>query len=598
MPDIKTREIDRTPKIRDAAARLPKELVRDIAVKSGDSIKSAFLSSPSGGQGESMSEDASERLQNGMERTTDTGVRATWGSGKRIVQMAGRRRRGRSATGTEYTGGTQNATGGFADGQTSSPSAGLPAEEIDHHGLSGIDAKEYAIREKQTENLRIKTKEEMRTVQGITKSTERGKYIGSGKLSYSSAERIKAKSKADKLGRSSAVTRERGQRIYQAGKQLAIKGKSMAGKTGKGAKKAISSIKATVKTTVTAVRSVLAFVSAGSVVVFFVIILGVIGGIAASSGSSSAESLSQEVLAYTSTIQRYASQYGIPEYVASIQAIMMQESGGRGTDPMQASECPYNTRYPNSPGAIQDPEYSIQVGVQYYADCVSQAGCESPSDLGRLQLSWQGYNYGNGYIDWALTNYGGYSLENALEFSQQQAAAHGWSGYGDPEYVPHVQRYYSGGNIFAGLFGNQQIVTIAQNEIGASDGQKYWSWYGFTTYQEWCACFVSWCGEQAGLIDSGAIPRFSLCSDGVAWFQSQGKWQAAGSTPTAGSLVFFDWGGDGVSDHVAIVEKCENGIIYTIEGNTSTKINGESIRGVWQHTYTVGNTKILGYGMQ
>lgn len=89
----------------------------------------------------------------------------------------------------------------------------------------------------------------------------------------------------------------------------------------------------------------------------------------------------------------------------------------------------------------------------------------------------------HGYIGWALTNYGGYSLENALEFSQQQAAAHGWSGYGDPEYVPHVQRYYSGGNLFAGLFGNQQIVTIAKGEIGASDGQKYWSWYGFSSYQ-------------------------------------------------------------------------------------------------------------------
>lgn len=486
-----------------------------------------------------MSEDASERLQNGMERTTDTGVRVTWGSGKRIVQMAGRRRRKRSDTGTEYAGGIQNATKDFTDRQPSNPSEGLSAEEMDHHGLSGIDTKELAIREKQTENLRIKTKEEMRTVKGTTKSAERGKCIGSGKLSYSSAERIKSKSKADKLGRSSAVTRERGQRIYQAGKQLAIKGKSMAGKTGKGAKKAISGIKVTVKTTVTAVQSVLAFVSAGSVVVFLVIILGVIGGIAASSRSSSAESLSQEVLAYTSTIQKYASQYGIPEYVASIQAIMMQESGGRGTDPMQTSECPYNTRYPNSPGAIQDPEYSIQVGVQYYADCVEQAGCESPADMGRLQLSWQGYNYGNGYIGWALTNYGGYSLENALEFSQQQAAAHGWSGYGDPEYVPHVQRYYSGGNLFAGLFGNQQIVTIAQNEIGASDGQKYWEWYGFGSYQEWCACFVSWCGEQAGLIESGAMPRFSLCSDGMSWFQSQGKWQMAGSTPTAGSLIFL-----------------------------------------------------------
>ena len=93
-------------------------------------------------------------------------------------------------------------------------------------------------------------------------------------------------------------------------------------------------------------------VSAGAVVVFLVIILGVIGGIAGASGSSSSEALSQEVLAYTATIQRYASEFGIPEYVASIQAIMMQESGGRGTDPMQASECPYNTEYPNTPGGI------------------------------------------------------------------------------------------------------------------------------------------------------------------------------------------------------------------------------------------------------
>ena len=398
------------------------------------------------------------------------------------------------------------------------------------------------------------------------------------------------------MGRNSAAVREQGRRTYQAGKQLAIKGKSVAGKTTKGAKQAVSSVKTAAKSAVTAVRSVLALVSGGGVVVFLVIILGVIGGIAAFSGNSSAEPLSQEVLAYTSTIQRYASQYGIPEYVASIQAITMQESGGRGTDPMQASECPYNTRYPNSPGAIQDPEYSIQVGIQYYADCVEQAGCESPADISRLQLSWQGYNYGNGYIGWALENYGGYSLENALEFSQQQAAAHGWSGYGDPEYVPHVQRYYSGGNIFAGLFGNQQIVTVAKNEIGASDGQKYWSWYGFTTYQEWCACFVSWCGEQAGLIESGAMPSFARCADGVAWFQSRGKWQSEGSTPTVGSLIFFDWGGDGVSDHVGIVEKCENGIVYTIEGNTSTRVDGERVRGVWQHQYSISSHSILGYG--
>ena len=86
----------------------------------------------------------------------------------------------------------------------------------------------------------------------------------------------------------------------------------------------------------------------------------------------SAEPLSAEVLAHTPTIQRYVSKYGISEYVAVIQAIMMQERGGRGTDPMQSSECPYNTEYPNSLGAIQDADYSIKMGIQYYADCIRE----------------------------------------------------------------------------------------------------------------------------------------------------------------------------------------------------------------------------------
>ena len=115
--------------------------------------------------------------------------------------------------------------------------------------------------------------------------------------------------------------------------------------------------------------------------------------------------------------------------------------------------------------------------MQYYADCVREAGCESPQDMDKLKLSLQGYNYGNGYISWAIRNHGGYSEANALQFSQEQAAAHGWSGYGDPEYVPHVLRYYSGGGLFAGLFGNEQLVTIAKSQLGNEGGQKFWSWW-------------------------------------------------------------------------------------------------------------------------
>lgn len=597
MPDIKTREIDRTPKVKDAAARLPKELVRDITVKSADMLKSPSFSSS--GDGGSMTEDAGNRLEHGMERTADYGSHAAWSGGKRAAHEVRNRWKGRYSR--EREDGTEPQRQETADSEVGSSSYDVDSTKKTGEGKEGLpessqDPKELAVREKQAGRMRIKTREEVEVAQGIQKSAGREEIQKSGRLSHSPGDRIKSAGRADQMGRGITSSGGKRDRIFQAGKKLAVKGKQGAGTAVRGTKQVLRGVTAAAKTAVSAVQSVVALISGAGMAVLLVIILGVVGGIAGSSGNSSTEPLSQEVLAYISTIQRYASQYGIPEYVASIQAIMMQESGGRGTDPMQASECPYNTRYPNSPGAIQDPEYSIQVGVQYYADCVEQAGCESPADMGRLQLSWQGYNYGNGYIGWALTNYGGYSLENALEFSQQQAAAHGWSGYGDPEYVPHVQRYYSGGNIFAGLFGNQQIVNIAKAEIGASNGQKYWSWYGFGSYQEWCACFVSWCGEQAGLIESGAMPRFSLCSDGMSWFQSHGKWQAAGSIPTAGSLVFFDWGNDGVPNHVAIVEKCENGIVYTVEGNTSTRVNGESVRGVWQHQYNINNAYILGYG--
>ena len=307
------------------------------------------------------------------------------------------------------------------------------------------------------------------------------------------------------------------------------------------------------------------------------------------SGLAMAVGVSDEVLAYRATIQQVAQKYGMEAYVELLMAVMMQESGGRGTDPMQASECPYNTQYPNTPDAIQDADYSIKVGVQYYADCVREAGCKSPQDMDKLKLSLQGYNYGNGYITWAIRKHGGYSEANALQFSQEQAAAHGWPRYGDPEYVPHVLRYYSGGGLFAGLFGKGQLVTIAKSQLGNEGGQKFWSWYGFDSREEWCACFVSWCADQSGLIASGNVPKFSLCSDGVSWFQGKNKWQSGGTTPTAGMIIFFDWDHDGTSDHVGIVEKCEGGRVYTIEGNSSDQVR--------QRNYAVDYSSIMGYGV-
>ena len=112
--------------------------------------------------------------------------------------------------------------------------------------------------------------------------------------------------------------------------------------------------------------------------------------------------VSPEVESYTSLIEKYAEQHGIPEYTALIKAIMMQESNGQGLDPMQASECGFNTRYPHAPNSITEPEYSIDVGIQNIASVMEIAGVTSPKDLEKIRLALQGYNYGPGYISWAV----------------------------------------------------------------------------------------------------------------------------------------------------------------------------------------------------
>ena len=135
---------------------------------------------------------------------------------------------------------------------------------------------------------------------------------------------------------------------------------------------------------------------------------------------------------------------------------------------------------------------------------------------------------------------------------------------------------------------SDDIVAVALSQVGNVGGQPYWSWYGFSSRVEWCACFVSWCSEQCGYIESGAMPKFSYCPTGVEWFRSRGQWLDRNSIPPAGSVIFFDWGGDGVADHVGIVESCDGSTVYTIEGNANNACK--------QLSYAVGDRRILGYG--
>ena len=561
MRDIKERVRDKNPKIRNPAARLPKELVRSAVLEAKE--KPRELHEKSSGQSDSPTQYGTEKIESVQYRAASvagkTIGKTTYRGGKKLAGVTYRKIKERKSRQEEAKAAEEAMEQGAESGKKLIKLKPEQAALAKENGKRQVKAAPRVVKVSGLSQEKIKTQASMQKQQ-------MGKSL-----------QAMQKTRAVQMARKSAqASAESGKAVLQV--------------TGKGSKLSVQGITAAIQKGVVALEKMGKWIAAGggAFLLVFILIVGIIAGAAFSSSSERSESLSEEVLAYTSVIQQYASQYGIPEYVSAIQAIMMQESGGRGTDPMQCSESPYNTRFPHTPGSITDPDYSIEVGVQTFADCIRQAGCSSPQDLDKLKLAWQGYNYGNGYIGWALQR-GGYTEDNALQFSQQQAASHGWSSYGDPQYVPHVMRYYSGGSLFAGLFGNQQIVSVAMGQLGNSGGQKFWSWYGFDSRVEWCACFVSWCADQSGLIASGNVPKFSLCCDGVSWFQGKNKWQSGGTTPTAGMIIFFDWDHDGNSDHVGIVEKCEGGRVYTVEGNSSDQVR--------QRNYAMDYASIMGYGV-
>lgn len=406
---------------------------------------------------------------------------------------------------------------------------------------------------------------------------------------------------AEHTAKASIKTSQQTAKAAQKTAQAKVKASQKAAQAAKKAAKATAdTVKATAKATVAAVKAIIAgtkalvaAIAAGGWIAVLIIMIVVLFGAAVAmfgggSDSNSYTPVSAEVEAYEPIIQKYAKEYGIPEYVELIKAVMMQESGGRGLDPMQAAEGSFNTKYPHEPNGIKDPEYSIQCGVQELKAALTSAEVESPIDMEHIKLALQGYNFGNGYISWAKSKYGGYSYANAVEFSTQQAQRLGWDSYGDTQYPAHVLRYYPYGRAFT-AGGNQAIVEVALTQLGNQGGQPYWSWYGFNSRVEWCACFVSWCADQCGYIESGLVPKFAGCVDGANWFKSNGKWQDRTYEPKTGDIIFFDWEGDGTTDHVGIVEKCENGTVYTVEGNS-----GDACK---QRQYAVGSSNIYGYGI-
>lgn len=312
---------------------------------------------------------------------------------------------------------------------------------------------------KQTVKTAERGERTIKTVNASVKTSGKAAVKGTGRT-------IKT---AERTGRSAVRTTEMAARTAGQGaraavvttQRTAVAARQAAIAAVQTAKAAVKAAAAAVKAVIAATKALVSAILAGGwivvLILVIVILFGALFSMVGGSNSSTVTPVSAEVEAYEPLIRQYARQYGIEEYVELIKAVMMQESGGQGSDPMQASECGYNTRYPNTPNGITDPEYSIDVGIQNLAACLREASVESPIDMNHIKLALQGYNYGNGYISWAKENYGGYTYANAVEFSTMMAERNGWSSYGDKEYVSHVLRYYAFGRIPTGTRSDTKV---------------------------------------------------------------------------------------------------------------------------------------------
>lgn len=584
MADIKTRDaVKGTIKTIDKAA-IASERMKAAYAKTKDKAEQGYYVDES-----SATEYTSDKVSYTAERVTEEGVHQFNKQGQKGVQTTKEN--------------IVKAKDKIADFKTKravkaaeQKQAQAASEQVGSAVRRGAESRS-AVPDMPVQTIKTKRQTE-KTIKQSVRST--GKTVKTAaKGTVKSAE--KSVKTAQATSKAAIKTTETSVKTAQAAAKASVKATQRAAQAAKATAKATAeATKAAVRATIAAVKAIIAgtkalisAIIAGGWVAVVIILIIVLFGCAVSlfgggGNSNSYTPVSAEVEAYEPLIQQYARQHGIPEYTELIKAVMMQESGGRGNDPMQASECGYNTRYPNTPNGITDPEYSINVGIQNLAACLSAAEVENPIDMEHIKLALQGYNFGNGYISWAKTNYGGYSYANAVEFSTTQAERLGWDSYGDTQYVSHVLRYYPYGRAFTGG-GNQAIVEVALTQLGNEGGQPYWSWYGFEGRVEWCACFVSWCANECGYIDTGVIPKFAGCVLGSQWFKDRGQWQDGSFEPSAGHIIFFDWEGDGETDHVGIVECVENGTVYTVEGNS-----GDTCR---QNSYAIGSSVIYGYGI-
>ena len=376
------------------------------------------------------------------------------------------------------------------------------------------------------------------------------------------------------------------------------------------AKATVTGVKAAVKATIAAVKAIIAATKAlvaaiaagGWIAVVVIIVLCLIGLICGSvfgvffSGEDSGTGMSMQT-----AVQEINTDYDskLEAEKSSVSYDDMEISGGRAVwkDVLAVYAVKTNTDKdnPQEVATMDESKKQILSDIFWEMNSISSRS-ESHSETEITET-----DDGNGNIVQTETTVTKMTLYITVSHKtvEEMADLYGFDAE-QREYLAELLKDENNSIWAAVLYGirysDNQIVTVALSQVGNVGGQPYWSWYGFGSRVEWCACFVSWCANECGYIDTGVIPKFAGCVNGVQWFKDRGQWIDGSAEPVPGMIIFFDWDNkghsgpqDGQSDHVGIVQKVENGIVYTVEGNS-----GDSCR---ENQYSVGHYEILGYGV-
>ena len=567
MKEIKTKPEGGKPKLLESAAKAPKTAMKDLWLKSKEKSISELKETPfASQQGESFNAPANtagDQMLSGMESTAKKGADLTYRGGKKLAQTTAKKVREKREIARIRK-------------RAESPASQAASQ-------TGKAAKSAASK--------IKTKNAV--VKGV-----KGKPAKAIKTANRTLKGVKQGAKSIKTAqRSAKVAQRTAQATAKAARAAAHAARAAAKATATGVKAAVKVTATAIKATIAAVKGLIAAIAAGGwIAVLVIVIICLIGLLIGScfgiffSGEDSGSGYTMQ-----NVVQEINDDYQqqIDTTKANLSYDVLEMSGSRAVWPeVLAVYAVKTTTDPDNPqevASIDDSKKAILTDIFWEMNQISSR-TETKTET---VITETDDGHGN-IVETETTVTQTYLYITVSHKTAEEMAAQYGFNEEQKEQLAELLAEENRSLWSAVLYGiyTEDGAIVALSQVGNVGGEPYWSWYGFSGRVEWCACFVSWCANECGYIDTGVIPKYAGCVNGVQWFKDRGQWLDGSAEPATGMIIFFDWndenGQDGLSDHTGIVEKVENGRVYTIEGNS-----GDSVR---QNSYPVGHYEVLGYG--